>query len=260
MNIKSPLKLICYFFIGGILISVNSVGGDDKQLANKGTPTNIHPPVNYYQRQIEIRSHIFGMFPGTYLDSMSIVINLLSDSIRHELAITKVNDSIIYLKKCLENASKDSILLARLGGISVEEEHPMSLINGTLIAHCKDISNSFVVDSVTMDIFSGSHLIASSVSDSFGIIQMHNIPKGNYDIVFSRKAYAPLSFKHFVVSDDGQLYLYVPLKRKSNVIVQMMGDNVFASLIGGGIILLLIVAVLAYYLAKFMVKKAKKTT
>lgn len=246
-------------FLSLVYISISLTGahgfvktnGDSVKLnVNSSIFSNYRSSVDYEQQQIH--SCILCKFPGTYLDSMGIVINLVNDSLRNKLSITKTKDSITYLKDCLENALKDSMLLERLNKISIDNKKANLNFKGILTIYINDASNSSPVDSVAMDVFSGSRLLASAMSDSSGIIHMDDIPGGKYYIVFSRKGYAPVSLKNVTITVEGQSYMNISLSGKTSYIAQMILKNSWLLFIAGAIIFLFIMSFSAYYLAKFM--------
>ncbi len=223
-------------------------------------PPPVACKVNIQERMENIHSQIFEMFPGTYLDSVSFVNQLLSDSIRAELARTNSGDKEEYLKGCLVSSIQDSITLARLNKISSEESSGKYNWDGVLIAHCKDASNSSNVDSVVMDVFSGSTLMASASSDKTGTIQCQGIPEGNYYVVFSRKAYNPFSLMRVKVSNAGQSYIDVPLAKQDGYLFGLFGKNAWLVVTTFIILLLGSMIVSAYYLARYNAKRALRTT
>ena len=255
MKNRNLSVLFSCVFLGSILISFNSLGSVNQQLVKQKAGALAKAPADYSQRQKTIRSSILKMFPGTYLDSMGIVVNLLSDSVRNDLSKSKINDSIEYFKTCLNNVLKDSILLNKLGRLSLDKNEETPNYTNILIAHCKDESNSFVVDSVTMDVFSGSHLIVSAIADSFGILQVHNIPKGTYDIIFSRKLYSPVSLKHFKFADEGPMYINILLRKKSSSFIQLMSENTWLFITIGAAVFLVLLFIFGYFLARFMSRR-----
>jgi hypothetical protein len=128
-----------------------------------------------------------------------------------------------------------------------------------LVAHCKDASTATDVDSVVMDVFSGSTLMASASSDRNGTIESKGIPEGNYYVVFSRRAYAPFSLMRVKISDAGQSYIDVPLARQDGYLFHTFGKNAWLFIVSGIIFILSIMIVLAYYLAKFNAKRSLRT-
>jgi hypothetical protein len=211
---------------------------------------------NYENRQVNIHSSIFQLFSGTYIDSMMIVNQLLSDSIRGELSKTKSTDSIQYLKLCLVNSLKDSITLAKLNTLSSPDQQASYVPTGVVTAHCKDASSSVFMDSVVMDVFLGSNLVASGMSDKSGTIQAKDIPEGDYYVVFSRRAYEPFSLIRLKVSSTGQSYIDIPLTRQNSYLSQLYSNNKWLFITTGSVLLLFLMVVLAYNLAKFTEKRS----
>lgn len=237
------------------------VSANGTRIVNLKKDTLTHQSLlDYGQREVSLHSHILHRFPGTYLDSMGIVIHLLSDSIRKDLLKTKLNDSMAYLKTYLNNILKDSLLLERLGKLSTEEIVTVPDSKGLLMAHCMDASNSHPVDSVAMDVFLGNSLITSGVSDNLGVIRLHDIPGGIYSIVFSRRGYIPVSIIYAMGNHSEQPSLEMPLKKQSSYIVQLASKNIWLSFTLGILILLIIMGTLAYCLAKFIVKRQNRKT
>jgi len=62
-----------------------------------------------------------------------------------------------------------------------------------------------------------------------------------------------------MASGEGQLYLDVQLKKKSNYLMQFLIDNSLISLLSIGLILLCLMVTLAYYIAKYLGKGKVKT-
>jgi hypothetical protein len=232
---KGTLLTFGFFIaIGGSLVSVNIFGKDITGTVKLKKDSLSHrPSFDYEQRQMSMRSHIFHKFPGTYLDSMDIVIHLLSDSIRKDLLKTKSKDSAAYLKTCLDNTLKDSLMLDKLSKLSMDDGEAKLNFNGILTARCMDASNSVAVDSVAMDVFSGSSLIASTIADGDGIIRLRNISSGKYSMVFSRRGYIPVSIIYAVGSNAEQSSLVIPLKKQSSYLVKMAGENMGLCLTAG---------------------------
>lgn len=251
--------LLCLTVAGGVLTPIHSFSKTLGTMPADSLTMDAHEALYYNQRETSIRLHIGKMFPGTYLDSMGIVINLLSDSIRNELSITKVKDSAAYLKTCLNNALQDSILLERLGKLSMDEISSKHSSNVMLTAHCTDVSSSFPLDSVTMDIFSGNSLVSSAMSDSLGIIRLPTVAGGTYSVVFSRRGYTPASFTHIKLDGAMQSYMDVALNEQGGFLLQLVSKNILLSFVVIGILLLLTIIILAYFLARFMAKKKNKT-
>ncbi len=212
----------------------------------------------FNQRQLHIHSRILSMYSGTYIDSMNIVITILTDSIRNELSKTKVKDSITYLQTTLNNTLKDSLLLAGIGKLLTSVDQAKFNFDGVLAVHCMDATNALPIDSVAMDLFSGNSLIASEVSDIHGFIHLKNIPGGNYSVVFSRRGYAPCSIMNIKVTSTSQSYLDIPLKKQTGYFIQMISENSWPFLGAAVTVLLIIICVLAYFLAKIMLKRQKK--
>jgi len=246
--------------VGGVLVSVHGFSAGNRGVKGDSVLDNTHQPlIDYNQRQRSIHSHILHRFSGTYLDSMSIVIKLFSDSIQNELLKTKTKDSVIYFKACLNNALNDSIILDKLSKISAEKQAPLNF-RGVFTTHCIDASNSFAIDSVAMDVFSGNSLITSALSDKLGMSCLRSIPGGEYSIVFSRRGYIPLSLMHFKITTTEQTDIEIPLKKKSGYLVQILCQNTWLCLTAGVVILLLIISALAYFMAKFMARRMNKNT
>jgi len=214
---------------------------------------------NYEQTLTSIHTRIYGLFPGTYLDSMSIVNQLLNDSIRNELSKFNDKDKAEYLRICLSKSLQDSITLDRLNSLSSPDRKSILSSKGVLIVHCKDASSERDMDSVVMDVFSGSTLVASASSDKSGTIQYTGIPEGNYYVVFSRKSYAPFSLMRVNVAGVGQSYIDIPLNRQDGYLFQMFGKNAWLYVTTGIILFLLIITIMAYYLAKFNARKELRT-
>ncbi len=213
-----------------------------------------------FQDRLEnIHSQIFDMFPGTYLDSVSFVNQLLSDSIRVELAKANTNERSNYLKNCLVSSMRDSVTLSKLNTLSSDEPSSKHYSDGVLIAHCKDASSSSSMDSVVMDVFSGSSLMASASSDKTGTIQCKGIPEGNYYVVFSRKAYAPFSLMRVKVSNLGQSYIDIPLTRQDGYLFRTFGKNAWLFVTMGIMLLLTSIIISAYYLARYNARRALHT-
>jgi hypothetical protein len=213
-------------------------------------------------KQADIYSKILELLPGTYLDSMVIVNQLLSDSIRMALnnkIMARQTDSIDYLKLCLNGCEQDSITLDMLNRLSSGEPQAGFNGHGILIAHCKDASSSANMDSVVMDVFAGSNLVATATSDKNGTIQSGGIPEGNYYVVFSRRAYAPFSLMRVNVSNTGQSYIDIPLNRQDGYLFRVFGKNAWVFITSGIILLLSIMTILAYYLAKFTSRRTVHT-
>lgn len=228
------------------------------------TNTNLIEPSNqavaatfdYEQRQVSIHTTIFQLYPGTYLDSMAIVNNLLSDSIRTVIAGLKNPDSIAYMKSCLESSLKDSITLVRLSALSSPDQQEAYVPTGVLIAHCKDASSSAFMDSVVMDVFSGSNLVASASSDKDGIILAKGVPQGNYYVVFTRKSYEPYSIMSVSVNGEGQSYIDIPLIKADSYVAKAFGKNAWLIITTGVLAILLLMVVLAYYLNKYTSRRS----
>ncbi len=242
-------------------VSKDAVAPETSSLKNQ----NVQEPTNnvyagafnfdYEQRQVNIHTSIFQLFPGTYLDSMSIVNQLLSDSIRGVITSMKNTDSIQYLKLCLENSMRDSITLAKLSTLSSPDQQVAYVPAGVLIAHCKDASSSGFMDSVVMDVFSGSNLVASATSDKDGIILAKNVPEGNYYVVFSRKSYEPYSLMRVNVAGAGQSYIDIPLIKSNGYVAQVLGKNAWVFIATGIVVTLFIMVILSFYLVRFTSKR-----
>ncbi|HTA28286.1 MAG TPA: carboxypeptidase-like regulatory domain-containing protein [Bacteroidia bacterium] len=228
-----------------------------KQVNSNAIP--VVAKTNFQDRLENIHSQIFDMFPGTYLDSVSFVNQLLSDSIRIELAKANTNERSEYLVHCLINSLQDSVTLSKLNTLSSDEPSTKLYSDGVLIAHCKDASNSSNMDSVVMDVFSGSMLMASATSDKAGTIQCKGIPEGNYYVVFSRKEYAPFSLMRVKVSNTGQSYIDIPLTRQDGYLFRTFGKNAWLFVTMGIMLLLAGMVVSAYYLARFNTRRALRT-
>jgi len=256
MKRRNLLLLIVCTLLGGVLTSANSLNTGVVNL--KADSLSHQHSSDYTQRQRNIHARILRMYPGTYLDSMNIVIHLLSDSIRKDLSRTKIKDSIAYLNTCLNSTLKDSVLLERLGKFLIEKEQPILNSNGIFTVHCMDASNSFSIDSIAMDVFSGNSLITSAISDSLGIIRMLRIPDGTYSMVFSRRGYTPVSLTYTIGVNKEQSTLEIPLRKQSGYLAQMVSKNGWLCLTTGIILLLVIMSVFAYFMAKLMVKKQNR--
>ena len=261
MKYRNLLIIVYCIFMGTLLVSADCVG-DGNQNAGKSKivpslPSSHHGVPDYSQKQMDIRSHILATFPGTYLDSMNITIKLLSDSIRNEISKTK--DSAVYFKTCLNNVLQDSVLLDRVSKLLSESEHGKLDLYRTIKIHCVDISNSSAVDSVKMDLFSGSKLIASAISDKYGTIEIRNIPEGYYDIFFSRRGYVGASLKHFKYSGEEQSSVDIPLSRQNSFLIQVVCKNIWLIIAAGGFLVLLSLVSLIYALTRRKSKKAKTT-
>ncbi len=233
---------------------VNNTPTIQNETISNATPIQSNTPsynFDYEQRQIAIHTSIFQLYPGTYLDSMSIVNQLLNDSIRSEILTAGTVDRIEYLKNCLESSIKDSITLAKLSTLSSPDQQVAYVPTGVLIAHCKDASSTLFMDSVVMDVFSGSNLVASATSDKDGIILAKGVPEGNYYVVFSRKSYEPYSLMNVNVNTAGQSYVDIPLIKANGYLAQSMGKNAWVFLTTGIVATLLVMVILAYYLAKY---------
>jgi len=260
MKKRNLLPVAYCIVIAGMLVSSRGYSKDPSGgIPIKGDSLNHHQSIDYTQRQKDIRSHILKMFPGTYLDSMGLVINLLSDSIRNQILKAKTKDSITFLKTCLNNTLKDSMLLYQLGRLSPEGEEDNLDLHSVFTAHCISTSNSSSVDSVAMDVFSGNALLASAVSDSLGIIRLRSISDGIYSIVFSRRGYVPLSITHVKIASAHPVYIDIPLNKKGGYLSQLLDNNNWISLSAIALVILLIIGFLAYFLARRMVKKQNKT-
>lgn len=235
----------------------------DKIQSREAENDNAAPPVVHtpkFERQLDrIHTKVFELYPGTYLDSVSFVNQLLSDSLRYELSIANSNERTEYLKLCLTSSVQDSITLDKLSKISSDEPSIRMSGRGILTAHVKDASNMANVDSAVMDVFSGSTLVSSGSSDKTGTIQCNGIPEGNYYVVFSRKTFAPASFMKVKVSTAGTSYIDVPLNRQDGYLFRTFGKNAWIFIISGAIIMLSTMVVLAYYLAKFNTKRTFRT-
>jgi len=210
---------------------------------------------NYEQRQASIHSCIFGILPGTYLDSMRIVNHLLNDSIRDGLYANGTGNDAGYLKHCLDKSVRDSVILSRLNVLLTAEDQEKFGSGGVLVAHCKDVSTSFAVDSVEMDVFSGGTLVASGISGSDGTIEAKNVPVGNYYAIFSRKAYSTFSLMHVRVTAAGQSYIDIPLNKQEGYLSPAVAKNGWFFIITWGIIVLLSMIILAYRLAKYTARR-----
>jgi hypothetical protein len=254
------LSLVYCFVVAGMLVSAHGYSKDNPgEIPLKEDSIKHQRPIDYTQRQKDIRSHILKMFPGTYLDSMGLVINLLSDSLRKEILKTKTKDSLTFFNTCLNNTLKDSMLLYQLGKLSPEGEEDNLDLHSVFTAHCISTSNSAAIDSVAMDVFSGNALLASAVSDSLGIIRLRSIPEGTYSIVFSRRGYAPLSLAQIKIAAAHPVYIDIPLNKQGGYLAQLFNNNNWILLAAAVLILLLIIGFLAYLLAKRKVKKQNKT-
>ncbi len=237
---------------------VNNTPTIQNETISNATPIQSNTPsynFDYEQRQIAIHTSIFQLYPGTYLDSMSIVNGLLSDSLRSLISATKNSDSADYFRACLSGSIKDSITLAKLSVLSSPDQQVAYVPAGILIAHCKDAASSNYMDSVVMDVFSGSNLIASATSDKDGIIMAKNVPEGNYYVVFSRKAYQSYSLMQVKVNGAEQSYVDIPLIKANGYLASAMGKNAVVYLISGIVATLFIIIVLAFYLAKYTSKR-----
>lgn len=222
--------------------------------------TSLVSTFNYEQRQVDIHTSIFQMYPGTYLDSMSIVTQLLSDSIRQVILKTGNKDSIDYLKVCLQNSLKDSIILEKLSKLSNTDNQTALNSTGVIIARCKDASSSTAVDSVVMDVFDGSTLVASGTSDKTGTIMAKDIPDGNYYVVFSRKNYEPFSLMKVKIANAGQSYIDIPLAKQDSYVFKSFGKNAWLFISTGVVVTLFIMVLLAFYLAKFTARRSVRTS
>ena len=227
------------------------------------TPVERRHPViqitNYEETLENLHAKVFGLYPGTYIDSVSFVNQLVSDSIRIEIANSNSSERIQYLKLCLISSMQDSITLSQLSVISTDEPSNGIVKSGHLIAHCKDASSSANMDSVVMDVFSGSTLVASASSDKNGTIQCNGIPDGNYYVVFSRRAYAPFSLMKVNVSDAGQSYIDVPLSTEEGYLFRAFGKNAWLFIVTGIMCILSLMVASAYYLAKYNAKRSLHT-
>ena len=187
---------------------------------------------------------------------MSIVNHLLCDSIREALAQSSVSDNSDNLKVSLDNCIKDSITLDRLGKLSTSDNQVAYNPSGVLIAHCKDGLSANAMDSVTMDVFSGSNLVASGVSDKNGIILTKDLAAGNYYVVFSRKSYQPFSLMQVKITTAGQSYIDIPLAKQDGFVYESFGKNAWLYISTASIAVLFIMVVLAFYLAKYTSKRS----
>jgi hypothetical protein len=242
-----------------VFILVRGVFAGNVKGSFKGDSLTRHYSSDYKQRQLIIHSHIFQLFPGTYLDSMGIVVHLLCDSIRHDILKAKSKDSAEYLQACLNSTVKDSFILDRLSKLSTTVAQIKLTNNLRFTVHCIDVSNSLDVDSVSMDVFSGSNLVTSAISDSLGVIRLNSIPKGNYSMVFSRRGYVPISTMFSAGNNaEEQSSLDIQLKKQSNYLFQLISKNIWLSIVVGIVLLLFIIGSGAYFMAKLMVKRQSK--
>jgi hypothetical protein len=244
--------LLGIFVMGSVLVSVQSFGKVNKG-KNSSPSSKITQPFNYQVRQQAIHSHILHMFPGTYLDSMALVIILFNDSLRNEILKGKT-DSNAYFKECLNCTLKDSVLLGKLSRVSSGKEIEKEHLSGVFTAHCMDESNSLPIDSVAIDVFSDNTLIASGLSDKLGIIQLHGISEGNYAAVISKRGFVPLSLKHIKVAITGISAVTVLLRKRNGYLMGLLIENTWL-LFAGLLVLLIFTGFLAFYLGKRSIKR-----
>ena len=244
-------------------VQAPAIAKKDKTQSSGVESDNSIPPVVHtpkFEKQLDmIHTKVFELYPGTYLDSVSFVNQLLSDSLRYELSESNSNERTEYLKQCLANSLQDSITLNKLSKLTTDEPSNRIADGGILTAHVKDASSMANIDSAVMDVFSGSSLVSSGSSDKAGTIMCKGIPEGNYYVVFSRKLFAPASFMRVKVSDAGPSYIDVPLNRQDGYLFRTFGKNAWLFIVSGGLILLSILIALAYVLAKFNAKRTLRT-
>jgi hypothetical protein len=212
------------------------------------------------QCEISIHNGILQLFPGTFLDSMTIVNQLLVDSIRNDFAKTRNPDSSSFLKVCLLDALKDSLTLVKLGRLSTCGDVVIQSGTGELVAHCKDASTTYSIDSVVMDIFSGSHLVATAITDGSGSCAAKSLCEGDYYVIFSKKSYSPFSLMHVKVASIGQSLAEVSLSTEKGYLFRAFGSNAWLIISLTVVILICILTGMAYLLVKFNARRTVRKT